>query len=232
MTEKLVVAVWNGTSYQPIDHLASLITGTSTGGVTEAGGVDNGAGGEPTDTGDMYAEDLNGSDDAFQAVAAGATTANGYGTYELTAAGVWKYTLDNNVAAVDSLPAGETLTDSFTVSAADGATKVVTITITGTNDVPVITNVAAEAQGTVIEAGHDDDGTALAHGPALEQEKTAARDTSVDPYAIEQLEALGRERRSASALQQFASPSPMANPSGSPARMPAPMSIWNARTAT
>ena len=47
-------------------------------------------------------------------MAAGAATVNGYGTYELTAAGVWTYTLDNTDPAVQALDAGGTLTDSFT----------------------------------------------------------------------------------------------------------------------
>ena len=41
--------------------------------------------------------------DAFQAVAPGAATTNGYGTYGVTAAGVWTYTLDNTNAAVNAL---------------------------------------------------------------------------------------------------------------------------------
>ena len=50
------------------------------------------------------------------AVAAGTASVNGYGTYALTAAGVWTYTLDNSNAAVQALNAGATLTDSFTVA--------------------------------------------------------------------------------------------------------------------
>ena len=44
--------------------------------------------------------------------AADATTATA--RIELTAAGVWIYTLDNNNAAVQALNGGATLTDSFT----------------------------------------------------------------------------------------------------------------------
>ncbi|MFO1171321.1 MAG: VCBS domain-containing protein [Hyphomicrobiaceae bacterium] len=71
---------------------------------------------------------------------------NGYGTFAVTAAGVWTYTLDNGHASVQALPAGVTLTDSITVSSEDGtASRTVTITITGTNDAAVITGTAAEA---------------------------------------------------------------------------------------
>ena len=80
-----------------------MITGDAAGDVTEAGGVDNGTPGTPTDSGDLDATDVDNTADAWQAVAAGAATVNGYGTYALTAAGVWTYTLDNNNAAVQAL---------------------------------------------------------------------------------------------------------------------------------
>ena len=50
--------------------------------------------------GDLLATDVDNAADAFQAVAAGAATTNGYGTYGVTAAGVWTYTLDNTNATV------------------------------------------------------------------------------------------------------------------------------------
>src|SRR6185295_10040512 len=67
------------------------------------------------------------------------------------ATGVWTYTLDN--AAHQNLAAGETQTETFTVTVTDDkgatATQDVTITITGTNDAPVITS--ADQAGTVTE---------------------------------------------------------------------------------
>ena len=60
---------------------AAVITGTSTGAVVEAGGVANGTPGTPSATGDLLATDVDNASDAFQAVAAGAATSNGYGTY-------------------------------------------------------------------------------------------------------------------------------------------------------
>ena len=71
-----------------------MITGTSTGAVIEAGGVANAVPGTPTATGDLLATDVDNTLDQFQAVAAGAATANGYGTYELSASGVWTYTAE------------------------------------------------------------------------------------------------------------------------------------------
>ena len=39
---------------------------------------------------------------------------NGFGSYTLTAAGAWSYTLNDNNPAVQALNAGGTLTDTFT----------------------------------------------------------------------------------------------------------------------
>ncbi len=63
-----------------------------------------------------------------------------YGTFTTSvgAANLWFYTLDNTNPAVDALNDGETLTDTFTLTAADDgdtpATAVVTITIRGATD--------------------------------------------------------------------------------------------------
>lgn len=107
---------------------AAVITGTSTGAVDEDAVVN-------TATGDLLATDVDNAADAFQAVAAGAATSNGYGTYAMTAAGVWTYTLDNDNAAVNALNQTSTpLQDTFTVYSEDGTAQVVTVTITGSND--------------------------------------------------------------------------------------------------
>ncbi|MGH8689963.1 MAG: VCBS domain-containing protein [Burkholderiales bacterium] len=80
-----------------------------------------------------------------------------YGTLHLESDGNYSYTLDNTRAAVQALAAGQLITESFTYTAtsSDEATSsstdsaVLTITIVGTNDAPVIT--AAVAAGTVTE---------------------------------------------------------------------------------
>src|SRR5206468_355332 len=101
-------------------------------------------------TGDLLSTDADNTTDAFQAVAAGAATANHYGSYGVSAAGVWTYTLDNSNTAVQALNVGGTLSDSFTVLSEDGTAQVVNITINGTNDAAVITFTST---GSVIEAG-------------------------------------------------------------------------------
>ena len=91
------------------------ISGDITGTVIEAGGVANGTPGLPTATGDLNSADVDNPGDSWQAVA-GAATASGYGTYALSAAGVWTYTLDNSNPAVQALNVGDTLTDTFTAA--------------------------------------------------------------------------------------------------------------------
>ena len=67
-------------------------------------------------------------------------TANGYGSYFVSSshqntAGTWSYTLNNANDTVDALSTGETLTDSFTLTATDGSTQAITITINGADEV-------------------------------------------------------------------------------------------------
>ena len=118
---------------------AAVISGTITGSVTEAGGVANGTPGTPTATGTLTDTDVDNPTNTFQVVTAGTASTDGYGTYAMTAGGVWTYTLNNNNATVQALNNGGTLTDHITVATADGTTQVVTITINGANDAPVIT---------------------------------------------------------------------------------------------
>lgn len=66
------------------------------------------------------------------------TGANGYGSFVLGPSGTWTYSADNTQAAIQQLKAGETLTDTFTVSSTDGTTHTVTVTIQGSNDAPVL----------------------------------------------------------------------------------------------
>ena len=105
----------------------------------EAGGVANGTPGIPIATGDLNSTDVDNPNDAWTAVATSTPGDNGYGSYTLTAAGVWTYTLDNSNAAVQALNVGGTLTDTFTATTVDGTAQLVTITINGTNDAAVIT---------------------------------------------------------------------------------------------
>ena len=85
--------------------------------------------------------------------------------------GIWTYTLDNNLAATQALREGDTVTQSYTARVTDDkgayADQTVTVTIHGTNDVPVITNAASAAAGTVVEAGNLHDGTVVPGTPTV-----------------------------------------------------------------
>ena len=113
-TSKVVIIIISGTND------AAEITGDTTGAVVEAGGVANGTPGTPTDTGDLNFTDVDNPNDAWEVVSFSTVNASGYGSYTLTAAGLWTYTLDNNNATVQGLNDGQTLTDTFTATTVDG----------------------------------------------------------------------------------------------------------------
>nr|WP_275658901.1 VCBS domain-containing protein [Shewanella sp. Isolate11] len=62
------------------------------------------------------------------------TSDKGYGTFSVKDSGDWWYAADNANPAIQALAAGKTLTDSFTMTSADGTQHTITITIEGTND--------------------------------------------------------------------------------------------------
>ncbi len=148
LTDTFTVATVDGTSQVVTITIngandAAVITGTATGAVTEAGGVNNGTPGIPVATGDLNSTDVDNPNDAWAAVSSPAVSAGGYGSYTLGATGVWTYTLDNSNTAVQALNVGGTLTDTFTAFTVDGTQQLVTITINGANDAAVITGTAS-----------------------------------------------------------------------------------------
>ncbi|MEK1906485.1 MAG: VCBS domain-containing protein, partial [Pseudomonas sp.] len=84
------------------------------------------------------------------------TVTGTYGSLALDSTGTWIYTLANGTdgvaSAVQSLAAGETVTDTFTVRVTDDKggfdEQTVTVTITGTNDLP---SISGDAIGAVAE---------------------------------------------------------------------------------
>ena len=93
-----------------------MITGDTTGNVTEAGGVANGTPGTPIAVGNLDAADVDNPPDSWTPVDTPTPSANGYGSSRSTRPGLWTYTLDNSNAAVQALNVGETLTDTFTAT--------------------------------------------------------------------------------------------------------------------
>src|SRR5262249_20742102 len=69
-----------------------------------------------------------------------ATSSNGsYGSWTVDADGHWNYTLDNANTAGQAGQNGDKLTDTFHITSQDGsASKLVTVTINGSNDPTLI----------------------------------------------------------------------------------------------
>jgi VCBS repeat-containing protein len=125
---------------------AAVISGATTGSVTEDGGTKCEP---PTVTGTLTASDVDNAP-GFTAVNCQTASNAGYGTFTMTADGVWIYTLDDANCAVQALNIGDTLTDTFKVTSLDGTAQLVTVTINGTNDEAII---CGTKEGSVIEAG-------------------------------------------------------------------------------
>ncbi|MFS2126780.1 Ig-like domain-containing protein [Pseudomonas sp. Pseusp97] len=80
-----------------------------------------------------------------------------YGKFSLDASGKWTYYAQG---AYNELKAGEILTDTFTVKAADGTTANVTVNLVGTNDAPfAIPATASAVEGGVNRVGLLDNAT-------------------------------------------------------------------------
>ena len=151
-----------------------VITEVSDGGalgVVEAGvALDNGdynapTQGTPEAAGRITATDIDNGDTLSYAVLDGdgqpqSSLASQYGTFTVNPDGTYAYKLDN--MAADSLNQGESRQETFTVQVSDGrggmVTTNVTVTITGTNDRPVL--VVHDSAQTVFE----DDGTSTVSG--------------------------------------------------------------------
>ncbi|WP_197687448.1 VCBS domain-containing protein, partial [Vibrio sp. qd031] len=84
-------------------------------------------------SGTLTAMDADNPDLAFNSN----TISDAYGEFTVDADGNWTFTLADN-ATVDALTAGQKEVREFTVTLSDGSDTTVTITITGTDDAPVI----------------------------------------------------------------------------------------------
>ena len=122
--------------------------------VTEAGGVANATPGDPSASGQLTVHDVDSGQNHFQIPASLAST---YGNFTFdTTTGAWTYTLDQTKA--DPLTAGQHVTDTLTVTSADGtATQDIVVNITGVNDTPVM---AAVTGPTYNDTAADDTFTA------------------------------------------------------------------------
>ncbi|MCX7566042.1 VCBS domain-containing protein, partial [Sulfitobacter sp. F26169L] len=82
-------------------------------------------------------------------------SAGTFGTFSVDASGAWTYQVNNDLDAVQGLAVGETLTDTVTIRVTDAAggwaEQTVTVTISGSNDTPVIDSDASALNGSLIE---------------------------------------------------------------------------------
>ena len=117
-----------------------VIGGVATGSVTEDVNV---VAGNISTSGALTIADPDEGESNFTPQA-GTVGNNGYGTFTLAADGTWTYTANNSQTAIQQLGNLQFLTDSFTAVSSDGtAPQLVTVTIIGTDDAPVVTPGAA-----------------------------------------------------------------------------------------
>ena len=113
---------------------------------------------QQTATGTLTIFDPDTGEDHFNAAAG---LAGLYGTLDIDVDGNWIYTLNSAHPTVDALAEGEEITDTVTVTTADGTTHDITITVTGTNDTPAIEGASTLTDDITEQAGLTGDATVL-----------------------------------------------------------------------
>ncbi|MFN4156230.1 MAG: VCBS domain-containing protein [Paracoccaceae bacterium] len=154
------------------------INGTATGAVTEAGGVGNAIPGIATAGGQVTIDDPEAGGTLFRTPASLTGT---YGTFSFDpVTGIWGYVLDNDRPATQALVAGQTVTDVLTVESLDGAaSRPITVTVTGTNDVPVVTDGAGSVTEDLAVTAGD-----LVTGGALSISDPDGGQSAFDPGSL------------------------------------------------
>ncbi|WP_326492009.1 VCBS domain-containing protein [Vibrio maritimus] len=166
-TQQQIVITISGTNDKPIISEESALSGL----VEEAGHLDDGT---PTEgisqvSGQVAATDVDSEPESLTWSLSGDADTT-YGEFSITEQGVWTYKLANSGeefsdaqrAAVDALKEGEVIPLTFKVKVTDdqgvSVEETVTVTINGTNDVPVL-DANLPVSGDVRESGSFDDGT-------------------------------------------------------------------------
>lgn len=100
-------------------------------------------------TGSISATDRDGDAITYSA----AVTAGSFGNLSINSStGAWSYSADNTKLSVQALSAGESISESFSVTVNDGTgsvTQIVTVVVNGVNDAPIAVNDVAPS--TVVE---------------------------------------------------------------------------------
>jgi len=156
-TEVFTVNVSDGLGGTTSQNVKITVTGTNDAPVITSD-VQSGAVQEDTTLSVSGSVDANDIDNSATLTYTATVTAGIYGSIAVNASnGDWTYTLANGTngtaSEVQSLAAGETHDEVFTVNVSDGVggttSQTVTVTVTGTNDAPAITS--AVQAGTVKE---------------------------------------------------------------------------------
>jgi len=113
------------------------------------------------------------------------TIAGIYGSLTMADDGFWTYEL--NDASVQSLDAGDTATDTITLTASDGTEHAITISINGTEDLPtldVVSTVSVDEDGskTISFTAKDVDGAVTTTASATHGEVTVDNDSGEITY--------------------------------------------------
>ena len=133
LTETLSIQSFDGTTQNIVITIngtndAAVISGTTTGAVTEEGAS------TLNTTGSLTVTDADSGEASFTA----ATVTGSYGSLTIDASGSWSYEADNGQTAIQSLGSGDTLTETLSIQSVDGTTQNIVVTINGTNDAAVI----------------------------------------------------------------------------------------------
>ena len=153
LTDSFTVESVDGTS----ETITITLTGTNDAAVI--GGVDTSDLTEDSSATLMANGTLTISDtDTDEALFASETVSGSYGSLTIDSAGNWNYSADSSQQAIQSLGHEETVSDTITVSAVDGTTHQIVISISGTNDAAVIGGItsatlAEDASATLTASG-------------------------------------------------------------------------------
>lgn len=113
----------------------------------------------PTSTvaGDVDFTDPDNPNDNWVSVSSPMISDRGFGTYTVSAAGVWQYQLNNGHPTIDALQTGQSAEDIFTLTTSDGTMTQVRVAINGHTDYVYTTpSVSTAADANDFDALHAD----------------------------------------------------------------------------
>ena len=198
--------------------LEVTITGSNDAPVVSADSAQASEDGQLAASGNVLANDRDPDAGTELAVAAPGVYAGTYGSLTLAADGSYTYRLDNGAAGVQALAAGQSVVDSFSYAATDGQAAVqstLDITITGSNDAPVLAADTAQAvedaapvvSGNLLDNDSDiDAGTSLTVSAGTSQGRYGSLALEADGSYVYQLDSdavqsMGRDART---VERFA----------------------------